>query len=234
MENAAPSDTPKKRFRMPITFDLLQLIGKRVSETKWSDTSKTAFWAVCLVAFWGSFRLGELLPYSPQNFDVHNDLLWSDVVFTSQGHMMVKLKAPKISAFSNCTVDLFPLKAKEYCPVFQLKSLLSLQIKNNIFNMNGPVFQLTQKAALTKGNFNKTLQSLVSSLGILGPDEFISGHSFRCAIPSILAKNPEAITDFEIQAWGRWNSDAYKVYTKLKTEQKREIFRKIVTDIFQK
>ena len=49
----------------------------------------------------------------------------------------------------------------------------------------------------------------------------VTGHSFRAAIPAVLAKHPEAASSSDIIGWGRWRSDAYLSYTRLKTDQKR-------------
>ncbi len=51
-----------------------------------------------------------------------------------------------------------------------------------------------------------------------------SGHSFRAAIASALAENTTLASDTDIKKWGRWSSEAYMIYTRLKLEQKRAIF----------
>jgi hypothetical protein len=56
----------------------------------------------------------------------------------------------------------------------------------------------------------------------------ITAHSFRAALPSALANSPDIANDADIRAWGRWNSSAYKKYTRLKPRQKRVIFSKIL------
>ena len=40
-------------------------------------------WAASLTAFFGSFRLGEILPKS-ENYDVEETLVWSDVKFRNE------------------------------------------------------------------------------------------------------------------------------------------------------
>jgi hypothetical protein len=44
-----------------------------------------------------------------------------------------------------------------------------------------------------------------------------------------LASHPNLATDHEIMIWGRWSSDSYKAYTRLKHEAKLGIFKKIVS-----
>jgi hypothetical protein len=44
-----------------------------------------------------------------------------------------------------------------------------------------------------------------------------------------MANNPNLASDEEIKSWGRWNSGSYKLYTRLRQNQKRSIFDKITT-----
>ncbi len=51
-----------------------------------------------------------------------------------------------------------------------------------------------------------------------------SGHSFRAGIPSALLAS-----DSDIMVWGRWSSDSYKTYTRLKHSARITIFNKIIS-----
>jgi hypothetical protein len=57
----------------------------------------------------------------------------------------------------------------------------------------------------------------------------ITGHSFRAALPSALASCPDIASQDDIRQWGRWTSDSYLLYTRLKIRQKKLIFAKIVS-----
>jgi hypothetical protein len=57
----------------------------------------------------------------------------------------------------------------------------------------------------------------------------IQGHSFRAAIPSAMANNPDLAGENDIKTWGRWNSDSFKLYTRLQYNQKKVIFNKITS-----
>ena len=75
---------------------------------------------------------------------------------------------------------------------------------------------------------NRLLPDLLKPL--LGSTaSLISGHSFRAGIPSLLAKFPEESTSDEIMGWGRWKSSAYLSYTKLKSDQRKKVFEKILS-----
>ncbi len=57
----------------------------------------------------------------------------------------------------------------------------------------------------------------------------IQGHSFRAAIPSAMANNPDMASVEDLKSWGRWSSDSFRLYTRLKLKKKRLIFNKITS-----
>jgi hypothetical protein len=59
----------------------------------------------------------------------------------------------------------------------------------------------------------------------------ITGHSFRAALPSAMANCPDIANESDVKLWGRWNSSAYKLYTRLTPRQKRVIFEKIMSSL---
>ncbi len=114
-----------------------------------------------------------------------------------------------------------------------MKSLSLLQVLSAYSKPDSnPVFMFDTGKLLTKQNFNLTVKKLLSKRLNLSAD-LISGHSFRQAIPTILAKHPEMVRDNHIMGWGRWCSSAYLCYTTLQLDQKRYIFGKIA-DVINK
>ena len=71
------SVNPKPR-KVVVTLSILKLIGHELSLSGWCEAKKAAYWAACTVAFFGSFRMGELLCLNDNNFS-KDTLLWSDV-----------------------------------------------------------------------------------------------------------------------------------------------------------
>ena len=91
-----------------------------------------------------------------------------------------------------------------------------------------PVFSFDSGKLLTPLNFNNTIRSLLRPhLGNIA--EEYSSHSFRAAIPSALAKLPNLASEDEIKCWGRWESDAFKRYTRLRLDQRLAIHKKVTT-----
>jgi hypothetical protein len=67
-----PSET------VPLTVDHLQSIRDHLGTVTERLTAQSV-WTCCLVAFWGAFRLGELLGRAEAKFDKFSDLLWEDI-----------------------------------------------------------------------------------------------------------------------------------------------------------
>jgi hypothetical protein len=61
-ENLSLYEPPKKDSRKVMTLSLLRLIGNDLACTNENCFSKLVKWTALLIAFFGSFRLGEILP----------------------------------------------------------------------------------------------------------------------------------------------------------------------------
>jgi hypothetical protein len=214
--------TKKSKFVM--SFPLLKIIGHEIALSNWTNDSKLVFWSACCVAFFGSFRLGEILPRSENNIE---NLTWSRIRFTDMGSVVINIRFPKvIRNISGDFVDLFEIKNSAFCPCSSLKSLAEsrpLEIKKDF-----PVFQFANGRILSPKVFTSTVVSLLER-HIGESAKNFSGHSFRAAIPSALASSPTLASDSDIMLWGRWSSESYKAYVRLKHNARKEIFNKIVS-----
>ena len=222
-ENLEIYEIAAKGTRKVMTLPLLKIIGHEIASSDWSPFSKQIFWTACTTAFFGSFRLGELLPSTSKNSHPEDTLLWKDVKFISKDHVLIHVKVSKTRSKQGDFVDIFSFPGHGVCPV---KSLLSLKKQAVNVGPDCPVFCFDTGINLTLCNLNKTLRELLQSQ--LGDDSrLFSGHSFRAAIPAVLAKYPEVSNSDEIMGWGRWKSSAYLTYTRLKADQRKKIFGKI-------
>jgi hypothetical protein len=210
----------KKHSKRKMTINLLEKI-RRKSKKHLSYFDFTAVWAACCVAFFSSCRMGELLAPSKFNFDKFSTLLWRDIQL-SNSKTKIHIKSPK----NGCPekIYLFPVKVKKFCPVLALKELKDTQISYGMFHDDLPVFRLESGHNLTKSFLNKFFRNKVQ------PN--VSCHMFRNAVPSILADIPELVNDAHTMAWGRWRSDAFLDYQKSKSKQKRWLFDKIQSALF--
>jgi hypothetical protein len=98
-----------------------------------------------------------------------------------------------------------------------------LALSKNFYQKALPVFRLHDGSNLTKSFLNKWLSKYFAN---------ISCHSFRNAIPSLLADHPEIISDESVKNWGRWKSNAFETYQKSKSSKKKWIFDKISNLLF--
>ena len=218
-----------KATRKVMTLSLLKITGHEISKTNWTENSKQTVWAAFTLAFFGCFRMGEILPQNENSFSPEDTLLWRDLNFKSTSHILVHIKTPKSRLPRGEYVDIFNFTGHSVCPVAALSRL-----KDSLGSpdLNSPVFRFSTGVCLTRRHVNSLLPQLLSPH--IGKEaENVSGHSFRAGIPAALASHPELATSSDIMGWGRWRSDAYLTYTRLKLEQKKNTFSKI-SDILNK
>jgi len=215
---------PKPFNRRVVTFPLLLALGHRIADTPWEPLSKQVVWAAATTAFFSSARMGELLATTPTMFDPVADLTWSDVRF-SEGSVMIHLKVPKSGDKDGEFLDLFPFPGYNCCPVKSLEALWNKQSGAGMSVGADPVFRFNSGKNLTPRQFNEILAYLLGD--ICGAGNIVSCHSFRAGVPSTLSTFPELANSEDIKGWGRWNSDCYTKYTRLRLDQRAKIFTKI-------
>jgi hypothetical protein len=223
---AAFASPPPPATRRIVTFALLRLLGHRIASTSWSELTKQVVWSACTLAFFSSARLGELLSYTTYTHDPTADLTWADIVFNSPDSLLVRLKCTMSGDLNGEFLDVFVFPGFNCCPVAGIQQLKRLQKEAGCFSPDLPVFRFATGKNLTPGHFNNILSQLLVDICVPGQDT-ISCHSFRAGIPSTLALFPDLANCDDIQGWGRWHSECFNRYTRLRHEQKRAIFGKI-------
>ena len=222
-QNLEIYSTETKHTRKVMTLELLKILGHEIAKTNWPENSKQVIWCACTTAFFGSFRLGEILPNSEYNSHPSDTLLWKDINVISSEHVLIHVKVSKSRSKHGDFVDMFSFRGHGVCPVKTLLALKRLSASNG---PDCPVFSFDSGKNLTLCNLNETIRTLLEKH--LGPESGqFSGHSFRAAIPAVLAKYPEHSSSDEIMGWGRWKSGAYMLYTRLKVDQRKKVLQKI-------
>ena len=75
-----PALLASKKTKRAISLEILKLLGHGIARNNvWSDYEKNLRWAVFLTAWWGSFRIGELLSKSMHQFHPSSALLASGI-----------------------------------------------------------------------------------------------------------------------------------------------------------
>jgi hypothetical protein len=211
----------KSKFVM--TFPLLKIVGHEIAKSNWTEDSKRVLWSACSLAFFGSFRLGEIL--SRKETVIHPETLTWNNVKIFETHAIVHIRFPKnLRARSGDFVDIFPYPG--CCPLTCLKQLKLNKGKD--VDRNLPVFTFENGVYLTSEKLTTAVKSLLGT-HIGHNSAHITGHSFRAGIPAALANHPNLASDDEIKRWGRWSSDSYQAYTRLKFKSRKAIFDKITT-----
>jgi hypothetical protein len=213
----------KSQVKKVMTLPLLKILGHSIAISNWSNRSKIVLWSAFCTAFFGSFRLGELLPKHENSFNKFECLLWSDIKFFDDESVQIHVKIPKTRNPNGEIVSLFRFPNENCCPIEALKCLLTLS-KCNV-SSDIPVFSFESGKYLTIDKMNMFIVKFLEPF--IGDDaKFYSCKSFRAALPSALATFPHIGNDVSIKRWGRWNSDAFERYTRLSHAAKKELFER--------
>ena len=180
------------------------------------------------VAFFGSTRMGEILAQAEHCFDESSTLTWACVKYRQESNsFLLHIRLPKTGSKEGEFIDLFPYPASGCCPVAALRKHFTMQQECGRGSPQHPVFIYPSGKNLTPSGFNSSLRILLADICDFQRDT-ISGHSFRAAVPSALSRFPDLMSSDDVKGWGRWSSECYQRYTRLKTEQKAQIFKKIM------
>lgn len=198
------------RIRLPITIRMLEAIQQALQASTSPD--RIVIWAISATAFFGFFRLGELLLDSPANFSPATNLAWGDVAVDShtnprmiQFHLKVS-KCDQFGAGSNIVVGRVD---SPLCPVTAI--LKYIEIRGD---RPGPFFIDSSHTAITKQKFTKRIRDILNSLG-LQHDHYV-GHSFHIGAATTAAV--AGVEDSTIQTLGRWHSAAFLQYIRTPKE----------------
>ena len=200
----------KSRIRLPITPALLDRMRRWLDSSAHPD--KIVLWAIACTAFFGFFRLGELLPSSAREFDLRTGLAWGDVAVDnlSEPRMVrVHLKKSKCDQFGGGVDIVLGRTGSPLCPVAAILGFIAVR------GVRPGAFFLDPKyGVITKSWFTEQIRSVLSALGL--PQQGYAGHSFRIGAATTAAL--AGIEDSTIQALGRWHSSAFLQYIRMPRE----------------
>ena len=219
--------------RRAITLALLEYFGSWVSRSTFSELDKQLLWTLATVAFFGAFRIGELLSKTATTFDDSVTLLLKNVtpgtVTTKDGKVVRKysflVKSPKVKRSSDGdVVSVYQLTTPSgqphpLCPVAALDRYVGLLENKGILTWNEPMFKLDSGNAMTKVRFNKILKE--AFLPFCTPESSFSCHSFRAGATSHM--EDWGFTAEEIRGHGRWSSACWELYSRFPIDRRLEI-----------
>ena len=203
---AAPG--PRVCQRLPITPPILRQI-RSLWAPRAMDPDTIMLWAACTTAFFGFFRLGEILVPSGSLFDPTVHLTMADIAIDRRENpsmLRVHLKVSKTDQERKGTSVFIGKTGDDICPVAAMSAYLAVRGPSQ-----GPVFQYADARPLTKVRFTDQIRDALATIGY-DPKSY-AGHSFRIGAASTAAER--GVEDSSIKALGRWKSDAFLAYIKL-------------------
>jgi hypothetical protein len=209
------------RIRLPVTAALLRNIESVLQRS--ANSERHVLWTVCCTAFFGFFRLGELLLTKPSEFNPRLYLSWGDMaVDDRQAPRMVKfnLKQSKSDPLGRGADVILGRTGCDLCPVTAVLNYAALW-----GNQSGPFFITSTGRPLIKQTFVSEIREVLARLGL--PDHEYAGHSFRIGAATSAAM--AGIEDSTIQLLGRWQSAAFLRYIRTPQEMLAAISATLAT-----
>ena len=199
------------KIRLPITPQLLRRIRQRLDTT--THPNRQLIWAVCCAAFFGFFRLGELLLESQSTFAQNIHLAWGDVAVDDPGNpkmLRFHLKQSKADQFGTGVDVVLGRTYSDICPVAAVLGYFTGR-----GDRSGPLFVDSAGKPLLKHTFVGEIRKVLITLGV--PQDQYAGHSFRIGAATTAAL--AGVEDSTIQLLGRWHSAAFLRYVRTPPEQ---------------
>ena len=194
----------RPRTRLPITPAVLRRIRAPLIESNGPDGP--AFWAIAVTAFFGFFRLGELLLESEASYNPSLHLSWGDVAIDARSAtsmIKIHLRKSKCDQFGNGADILLGRTGCELCPVSAIMTFIGLRRSTP-----GHFFVDHQEKPIVKSHFVAKVRDALRTAGY--PEEQFAGHSFRIGAATSAAM--AGVEDSMIQTLGRWHSAAFLRY----------------------
>ena len=198
--------------RLPLTPPILH--GLRIQwGTNASEYINIMSWAVACTAYFGFFRLGELLLCREGVYNPALHLSFGDVKVdntTNPALIQIFVKQSKTDQFSQGTMVYVGKTGNDLCPVIALLAYMAARGPQP-----GPFFINPDGFPFQKHPFIKRVREGIAAMGI-NPASY-TGHSFRIGAATMAAQL--GIEDSTIRMLGRWNSYAFRVYIQTPRQQ---------------
>ena len=216
IEGKSHIDTVKARLRskpkrIPVTLNVLRLLKATINSWEETDQMRLLVWTVCLICFFGGFRIHEILSQTKSFYDPAFTLLGRNIKLVSLkvGNetilaLQILVKSPKEDRIGReVIIDVYETKGK-FCPIKYYRKWLD---SNPPIQSKKPAFLKPDGSPLTGTDLNKILKQLLSP-HIDYTKSRISTHSFWGGMATLLGQI--GFSDKQIQALGRWSSRAFE------------------------
>lgn len=192
--------------RLPITKELLVKICSALQSVCYSAYESILFKAAFCLAYFGLFRVGELVHtdqrqagYAVQLADINvNSNALSVRIRRSKNNQSGKPIFLQLSSFKDDSV----------CPVDAINQFLQMRSSSS-----GNLFIHANGLPLTRYQFGAVLSKALTRSGIFSQN--YKSHSFRIGRATTLAMS--GVPDDQIKIMGRWQSRTYNKYIRLES-----------------
>ena len=178
--STAPEPTTQKR--LPITPPILRAI-KMVWNSSATEHDTIMLWAICTLAFFGFFRLGEIIP-SGTRFELMQYLAMGDIAVDDRENpslLQVHLKISKTDQLRKGTDIYIGKTDDDICPVAAVLAFLAVRGQTP-----GPLFICHDGKSCTKDWFIPKLRSALETAGLDAKN--FAGHSFHIGAATTAAE----------------------------------------------
>lgn len=217
------SSQATRRVRLPITAQVLARIHSTLVTSSRSD--QILIWAIASMAFFGFFRLGELLVESPTKYNPATCLSWGDVALDSRdtpSMIRIHLRQSKCDQLGKGVDVIVGRTDTPICPVKAILAYICLRQDSP-----GAFFVTQEHTPVTKPWFVAQIREILTAIGL--PQEDYAGHSFRIGAATTAAL--AGVEDSTIQVLGRWQSTAFLQYIRLPGERLASISRVLASSV---
>lgn len=212
--------------RMAMTIHDVRVFGHALATQvpELGFTDKQVIWVCVLLSFWGSLRLGSIIP-GCHGIDDIRLMKWSNLKYPDSNHVTLFIPLPKhLKKEKGYVRDYFTLcDEKAICPVDNIFKLHNKRFVNRDFVPEEHVLIFDNGSHLTMDYLNTLLNRLLTPL--------ISGriycHSMRAGLPSLMASHPDEFNEEELMDTGDWHSSSLRKYTRSQGIGRKKTFHKL-------
>ncbi|XP_056618189.1 uncharacterized protein LOC130432718 [Triplophysa dalaica] len=221
IQRAQPASPDK---RQPITLDILTKCISTLRRGYHATHTSRTLDAMFTLAFFGFLRCSEMTTTSSFNPSVHPTI--SDLAVLDAETISFHIKQSKMDQFKRGHfIFIFNLQS----PIQPYQTLLAyLHLRRSQAKVpSEPLFIDDSGRPASRFWFQNHLKSVLRQSGI--PEEHFSSHSFRIGAATTAAQ--KGLSQQQIQALGRWTSEAFKSYIRTDRSLIKEAHRTLISQI---
>lgn len=210
--------------RSVITWNVLQVLGFFLHKSQQLCAFDIqVIWTVCVIGYFGAFRMGELLPSTLSDIDIVRLITWRKIRRVESDHYVILSLLPKVSEDSRGdVVDLFRFTTnKSFCPIYNIDKLKNMCSRKEL---DDAAFRFYNGDLLSMKYLNEILHM---TLGPIFPQTKFSCHSFRAGVTALMAAHQDHFSKYDARIVGRWRSEAVKKYQRQKGIAQKTAFKKL-------